>query len=302
MKNKILALISVILIPFTIISLLNQDATNNQSADAYLASSEILINFSYNNETISLPIEEYLIGVLGAESPASFNIEALKAQAVASRTFALYQQEKRGYVTTGDQAFATEEELKTKWQTKYDEYYNKIKAAITSTQNEVLYYDNKLIKAYFYAMSNGYTTTSLAVFNEELPYLNIIIPTLDNSNTNNFEVTKTISKTQFCEKLALDCNKLNISTPKRDESNRVTMITINNHEYTGLNLRQQFNLRSTDFTLQEDQDNIIITTKGYGHGVGMSQYGANAMAKTGSSYQDILQFYYQGTEIQKFNV
>lgn len=302
MKNKILALISVILIPFTIISLLNQDATNNQSADAYLASSEILINFSYNNETISLPIEEYLIGVLGAESPASFNIEALKAQAVASRTFALYQQEKRGYVTTGDQAFATEEELKTKWQTKYDEYYNKIKAAITSTQNEVLYYDNKLIKAYFYAMSNGYTTTSLAVFNEELPYLNIIIQTLDNSNTNNFEVTKTISKTQFCEKLALDCNKLNISTPKRDESNRVTMITINNREYTGLNLRQQFNLRSTDFTLQEDQDNIIITTKGYGHGVGMSQYGANAMAKNGSSYQDILQFYYQGTEIQKFNV
>lgn len=302
MKNKILALISVILIPFTIISLLNQDATNNQSADAYLASSEILINFSYNNETISLPIEEYLIGVLGAESPASFNIEALKAQAVASRTFALYQQEKRGYVTTGDQAFATEEELKTKWQTKYDEYYNKIKAAITSTQNEVLYYDNKLIKAYFYAMSNGYTTTSLAVFNEELPYLNIIIQTLDNSNTNNFEVTKTISKTQFCEKLALDCNKLNISTPKRDESNRVTMITINNREYTGLNLRQQFNLRSTDFTLQEDQDNIIITTKGYGHGVGMSQYGANAMAKNGASYQDILQFYYQGTEIQKFNV
>lgn len=302
MKNKILALISVILIPFTIISLLNQDATNNQSADAYLASSEILINFSYNNETISLPIEEYLIGVLGAESPASFNIEALKAQAVASRTFALYQQEKRGYVTTGDQAFATEEELKTKWQTKYDEYYNKIKAAITSTQNEVLYYDNKLIKAYFYAMSNGYTTTSLAVFNEELPYLNIIIPTLDNANTNNFEVTKTISKTQFCEKLALDCNKLNISTPKRDESNRVTMITINNREYTGLNLRQQFNLRSTDFTLQEDQDNIIITTKGYGHGVGMSQYGANAMAKNGASYQDILQFYYQGTEIKKFNV
>lgn len=302
MKNKILALISVILIPFTIISLLNQDATNNQSADAYLASSEILINFSYNNETISLPIEEYLIGVLGAESPASFNIEALKAQAVASRTFALYQQEKRGYVTTGDQAFATEEELKTKWQTKYDEYYNKIKAAITSTKNEVLYYDNKLIKAYFYAMSNGYTTTSLAVFNEELPYLNIIIPTLDNSNTNNFEVTKTISKTQFCEKLALDCNKLNISTPKRDESNRVTMITINNREYTGLNLRQQFNLRSTDFTLQEDQDNIIITTKGYGHGVGMSQYGANAMAKNGASYQDILQFYYQGTEIKKFNV
>lgn len=302
MKNKILALISVILIPFTIISLLNKDATNNQSADAYLASSEILINFSYNNETISLPIEEYLIGVLGAESPASFNIEALKAQAVASRTFALYQQEKRGYVTTGDQAFATEEELKTKWQTKYDEYYNKIKAAITSTQNEVLYYDNKLIKAYFYAMSNGYTTTSLAVFNEELPYLNIIIQTLDNSNTNNFEVTKTISKTQFCEKLALDCNKLNISTPKRDESNRVTMITINNREYTGLNLRQQFNLRSTDFTLQEDQDNIIITTKGYGHGVGMSQYGANAMAKNGASYQDILQFYYQGTEIKKFNV
>lgn len=302
MKNKILALISVILIPFTIISLLNQDATNNQSADAYLASSEILINFSYNNETISLPIEEYLIGVLGAESPASFNIEALKAQAVASRTFALYQQEKRGYVTTGDQAFATEEELKTKWQTKYDEYYNKIKAAITSTQNEVLYYDNKLIKAYFYAMSNGYTTTSLAVFNEELPYLNIIIPTLDNSNTNNFEVTKTISKTQFCEKLALDCSKLNISTPKRDESNRVTMITINNREYTALNLRQQFNLRSTDFTLQEDQDNIIITTKGYGHGVGMSQYGANAMAKNGASYQNILQFYYQGTEIKKFNV
>ena len=162
-------------------------------------------------------------------------------------------------------------------------------------------YENKLIKSYFYAMSNGYTTTSLSVFNEELPYLNNILPTLDSPNTKLFQVTKTVSKTQFCDTLNIDCTHLKINNITTDNSNRVEIISINDTQYTGIDIRKKFNLRSTDFTIEEDNDNIVFTTKGYGHGVGMSQYGANTMAKNGSNYEEILKYYYQGVEIKEYN-
>lgn len=299
MKNKILLSIIVILLPITIYMFskkenIESEVTNSSQKDIY-------IHFLINNEMKELPLEEYLVNVVGAEVPALFDMEALKAQAIASRTFALYEETTRGYVTTGDQAYNSLETFQSKWQDNYNTYLAKIKKAVSTTKNLIMTYENNLIKSYFYAMSNGYTTTSLSVFNEELPYLNDILPTLDSPNTKLFQVTKTVSKTQFCDTLNIDCTHLKINKITTDTSNRVEIISINDTQYTGIDIRKKFNLRSTDFTIEEDNDNIVFTTKGYGHGVGMSQYGANTMAKNGSNYEEILKYYYQGVEIKEYN-
>ena len=229
-------------------------------------------------------------------------MEALKSQAVASRTFALYEENTRGYVTTSDQAYNTLEELQNKWQKNYYTYLEKIKNAVNMTKNQVMTYNKQLIKSYFYAMSNGYTTTSLSVFNEDLPYLNTIMPTMDNETTAKFIVTKKVSKREFCTTLNIDCTELNINKITTDYSNRIETISINKTTYTGIEIRKKFNLRSTDFTIAIENDDVIFTTKGYGHGVGMSQYGANAMAKNGSTYEDILKYYYQGITIEEYKI
>lgn len=303
MKNKILLGIIIILLPITIYILHKQvPSTNEDDINQISQNKEIYIDLLINNEKKQIPLEEYLVNVVGAEVPALFDIEALKSQAIASRTFAIYEEKKRGYVTTGDQAYNTLEELQDKWQDNYYTYLNKIKMAVNTTKNKVLTFDNKLIKSYFYAMSNGYTTTSLSVFNEDLPYLNTIIPTMDDETTTKFTVTKNMSKNEFCTKLNIDCNNLIIANITTDNSNRVETLSINNKVYTGIDIRKKFNLRSTDFTIKEDNENIIFTTKGYGHGVGMSQYGAEAMAKAGANYEEILKYYYQGVTIEEYMI
>ena len=301
MKNKILLSIIIILLPITVFMLSKQASPKPQNSnDQTSQSKEIYIDLLINNEKKQIPLEEYLVSVVGAEVPALFDMEALKSQAVASRTFALYKENTRGYVTIADQAYNTLEELQNKWQDNYYTYLEKIKNAVNMTKNQVMTYNKQLIKSYFYAMSNGYTTTSLSVFNEELPYLNNILPTLDSPNTKLFQVTKTVSKTEFCDTLNIDCTHLKINNITTDNSNRVEIISINDTQYTGIDIRKKFNLRSTDFTIEEDNDNIVFTTKGYGHGVGMSQYGANTMAKNGSNYEEILKYYYQGVEIKEY--
>lgn len=305
MKNKILLSIIVVLLPITIFMLCKQitfDSPVSENIDEKSKSQEIYIDFLINNEKKKIPLEEYLINVVGAEVPALFDIEALKSQAVASRTFALYEENTRGYVTTSDQAYNTLEELQNKWQKNYYTYLEKIKNAVNMTKNQVMTYDKQLIKSYFYAMSNGYTTTSLSVFNEDLPYLNTIMPTMDNKTTAKFIVTKKVSKREFCTTLKIDCTELNINKITTDYSNRIETISINKTTYTGIEIRKKFNLRSTDFTIVIENDDVIFTTKGYGHGVGMSQYGANAMAKNGSTYEDILKYYYQGITIEEYKI
>ena len=303
MKNKILLSIIIILLPITVFMLSKQVSPKNQNNNNQTSQDkEIYIDLLINNEKKQIPLEEYLVSVVGAEVPALFDMEALKSQAVASRTFALYQENTRGYVTTADQAYNTLEELQQKWQDNYYTYLKRITDAVNMTKNQVITYNKKLIKSYFYAMSNGYTTTSLSVFNEALPYLNTIMPTFDNETNTKFRVTKKVSKDEFCKTLNIDCAALTINNIITDYSNRIETLSINKKTYTGIEIRKIFDLRSTDFTITAENNDIIFTTKGYGHGVGMSQYGANAMAKEGSSYKDILEYYYQGVIIEEYKI
>ena len=234
--------------------------------------------------------------------PASFNKEALKAQAVAARTYAVYKinHSNKNYDIVSDisnQSYQTKEELKNKWKDEFNYYYNKIKEAVLETKDEVMTYDDEVIIAYYFAMSNGYTEDASLVFKENKPYLKSADSSWEDNNLKNFSYTKVMSVSEFK-------NKMNVSEPivisdvKRSDTNRVNSLKINNQEYSGTEIRKKLGLRSTDFEINIDKD-VVITTKGYGHGVGLSQYGANLMADKGYNYEQILKHYYNGINITK---
>lgn len=287
--NKIFGVIILILTPLTLISF------KKKETNFYIEEKEEPeVKISYNNEQLNMNLEEYVIGVIAAEMPASFEVEALKAQAIAARTFALKKLEEKNCLLTDitDQVYIDETKMKEKWQDEYELYYNKIKEVVEATKGKVLKYQDKLINAYYYARSNGYTESSINVFNEKTEYLNSkesLFEPLDIRETK-------MEKQEFCNKLNIDCNEIRIDSIIKDESKRVSSLLINNKLFTGIEIRKLLNLRSTDFDIKIG-DEISITTTGYGHGVGMSQYGANALAKNGYTYEEILKYYYENTEI-----
>lgn len=290
--NKKLIYILVVLIPITIISFLFKE-TNFIMQENKRSVEKVKVKIDKSN--IEVDIEEYIIGVVAGEMPALFEEEALKAQAVASRTYLINHLLTNDSIsnTTDDQVYLTKEEMQSKWQDDYEKYYNKIKQAVQSTKGLIMYYDNQPIKSYYFSTSNGYTESSLNVFNEQRDYLTIVESPFDEDNS----YITTLSRQEFCNKLNISCNEISISNIELDNSNRVSKITINNQEYSGIELRKLLSLRSTDFTINIKDTTIEITTKGYGHGVGMSQYGANNMAKLGYTYEEILKYYYQDIEI-----
>ena len=262
--------------------------------------------FSNNEKTIIvhltdldlyLDLNDYVTGVVASEMPALFNEEALKAQAVAARSFATSKMENNFLeLTSGisDQVYSPNLKLKEKWNDDYNKYYNKIYNCVKSTHNEVIKRDNKILRTYYFSMSNGYTENSQTVFNDTTF---TSVKSLENENTPNYKFQKTFSSSDL-NKL-LNISSIDIQNIERNETNHVKSITINNKTYTGIEFRKLLNLRSTDFTIEKQDNNYIITTIGYGHGVGMSQYGANQMAKEGSSYKEILNHYYENTEISE---
>lgn len=296
MKNKLLLLVVVVLVG-TYYRSIKKDTSFLKEEKKVVA-----VKDTKTESVKKYDIEEYLIGVLAGEMPASFNKEALKAQAVASRSFAYYKinTSSSDYDLTNDtssQVHITYEQMREKWGNDYDKYLNIIKNAIKETENEVLMYNNEVIPAYYFSMSNGYTEDGALVFNEDKTYLKSVSSKGDKNNPN-FMVTKEISKDEFCSKLDIECHVIDINDIHRSASNRVQSIKINNKVFNGTDIRWLLGLRSTDFDI-EIKDNVLITTRGYGHGVGMSQYGANSMAQIGSTYKEILKYYYTGVSIEK---
>lgn len=255
--------------------------------------------------TQNLKLEEYVLGVIAAEMPASFNKEALKAQAVAARTYAYYKikHSNKDYDVISDisnQAYNNKEEMQRKWQNQYVYYYQKLKQVVEKTKGEVLTYQDKVILAHYFAISNGQTEDGLTVFKEKEAYLKSVDSSWD-KNVKNFLVTKEFDYQKFCNILNINCVKIDIQDIKKNATNHVSSIKINNREFSGLQFRKLLQLRSTDFDINL-KDKVYITTKGYGHGVGMSQYGANELAKKGYNYKEILKHYYPNVKITNINV
>jgi len=258
---------------------------------------ETVTIYRKSGQVITLALEEYLIGVVGAEMPASFNIEALKAQAVISRTYALRSKEigRKLTDTIDTQVYLDSDELKNKWGNDYDKYYSKVKQAVDSTKGEVIYYNGSLIDAVFHSTSNGKTEDPKYVWGKEIPYLKSVDSIWDkNSSSYLREDVKNLEN--VLNILGVQNSTFNIES--RDESGRVLKVSIDDKSYTGVELRNLLGLRSADFDIDIIDNTIKFTTRGYGHGVGLSQYGANGMANDGYNYKDIIRHYYTDVSVK----
>lgn len=309
MKNKILLAVVLILTIILFIVTKNVKQIYFEPVPVSDKTKKITVNLLNESDGSikNVNIEDYIIGVVAAEMPASFEPEALKAQAVAARTYAMYKKETRNLdydliIGTKDQAYQTNEELLKKWGVSFFKNYLKVRDAVLATEGEILTYNGQTINAFYFSMSNGYTENVESVFKSDLPYLKSVPSTWDNESIKNYEFTKTISKKDFCKSLEISCDNIKIENIQKTSSNRVASLTINDKTFLGTKVRSLLGLRSTDFTIECLDNDIKITTKGYGHGVGMSQYGANGMAKENHNYKEILNYFYQNTEISKINV
>lgn len=318
--NRFLVMVVIVLIPVVIITSSKEEKvfSNNTYIDKYsldllvdvseevkseeVANPQVLIS---NNKDKSNPyyidLEEYIIGVVAGEMPASFKMEALKAQAVASRTFAVNKMQNiKGYVlstTINDQVYLNNEQMKNKWGKDFEYYYNRVKEAVEATKGEVITSDGDIISAYYFAISNGYTDDASVVFKENKSYL-VSVDSKWDKNYASISAVRTITKNSFCQKLSLTtCNNIVVSNVVRSDSNYVRELVINSKKFTGLEIFNKLGLKSTDFAITQEGDNVKIKTLGFGHGVGMSQYGAQGMANEGYTYSDILKHYYKNTEI-----
>ena len=253
-----------------------------------------------------LPLEEYIVGVLAGEMPIYFEKEAFKAQAVAARSYALkrieYNKDNDYDVVDSiiNQVYLDNNYLKSTWGSDYTENINKLREVVNETSLEYLDYDGEVIDAMFFSTSNGYTETASMVFNVDLPYLQSVKSSWDEKTSSAFRSVTTIPIEDFYNKLDLEySDSLDVKILKRSSTNRIISLSINGIEFTGKTLYDKLGLKSTDFSLKKDGNNIVVSTVGYGHGVGMSQYGAEGMAEEGYDYKDILKYYYTGTTIKK---
>ncbi|MBR1376919.1 MAG: stage II sporulation protein D [Bacilli bacterium] len=252
-----------------------------------------------NGSIITLELEEYIIGVVGAEMPAAFNEEALKAQAIVARTYALKSISTGRTLTdtSSTQNYKDIEQLKNIWGSSYSTYYNKVKNAVEKTKGMYLTYNGTYIEALYHSTSNGRTEDSSNVWGNSYPYLVSVESTYDDSNPS-FIKSVAISYSELSSKLKMEVtidtefNILNKTT-----GNRIAAIEVNGKIYKGVEFRNLLGLRSADFDIEKTDTGVIFTTRGYGHGVGMSQYGANGMAKAGYNYEQILKHYYTGVSI-----
>jgi len=268
---------------------------------------EISVIDSENNVK-SLDFNTYLIGVLLAEVPASFETEALKAQAVVARTYALraitqHSKHEGADVCTDSaccQGYLEQQAYLDMGGT--NEKINKMKQAVNETDDLVLTYDAQLIQATYFSASGGSTEDAVAVWGTDVPYLRATqSPGEEHATYHTDEVVYPLET--FQNLLSLDKSiqpEALLGPVTYTAGGGVNTMYLGGKQFTGTQLRSLLNLRSTDFEMKITGAGVAITTHGYGHRVGMSQYGADAIEKDGENYQQILSHYYAGTKLQKW--
>lgn len=259
---------------------------------------EYTVQVKTKSKTLQIPLEEYVVGVVAGEMPVSFELEALKAQVVASRTFVLSRKLKVDN-TTNSQVYLTDEQMKKNWGNKYEENKQKIEKAVQETSYQVMTYNGEYISAMFFSSSNGKTVNCEDYFTGTVAYLKSVDShwdlQIDPGNTK----TKTFTKTQIAQ--AFDTSSPQIEITSYTSSGYVKNVVINGKTYSGREVREKLGLASSSFQIEMSSKGYTFTTKGSGHGVGMSQYGAQAMAKENYNYEDILHHYYQNIKIERID-
>lgn len=288
------------------------------------------VNYDYNQynmikllhtaseEIEELPLDEYLYGVVSSEMPASYEIEALKAQATVARTYLIYQIQNNGEKHQGAnicdsyaccQAWISKEERFAKWdEAERETNWEKVIQAVNETAGKIITYEGKPINAFFHSNSGGITESSVNIWGGiEYPYLKSVETSGEDAYSQyNSEVSFT--KEELVNKIKethsdiqIDWNEENpIQIQEYTSSGRVRTIKFGSISIAGTEARTILGLKSTNFVVSCQEDKIIFTVKGYGHGVGMSQTGADSLAKQGSGYEEIIKHFYTGVEIKSY--
>ena len=256
----------------------------------------------------SVVTKDYLVGCVASEMLPTYHKEALKAQAVVSYTYVLYLLS-QPYSDEADitdnsavhQAYRNKKELKEKWGDRYEECISLVEEAVDEVEGEYLTYDGIIIKPAYHAMSSGRTNSALDVWGKDIPYLQSVTSDGDKLSpklvsTYDFTLEEMKEKLSACSGESFD--EVQIGESETNGGGYVKKLVISGVSFTGEKLRTAFSLRSGAFTLEKHGENYRFTCTGYGHGVGMSQNGAEYMAKNGFTYDEILRHYYQGTEIK----
>ncbi len=282
------------------------------------ADGNVMVSLNYNGTVESIPLDEYLQGVVAAEMPALFPDEALKAQAVAARTYTMKKiasapaAEHGGAAVCNNPAHCKAYEpiasFASGWSSAAEEYTEKVLRAVSETDGEILIYNGEPITAVFHSTSAGKTENAEDVWGSSVPYL-VSVESAGESDSPRYEEEKLLTpdefKMKFSEKYknaSFDANPENwITNISRSEAGGIKKLTLAGVEVKGSEIRSIFGLNSTNFTVSYTDGMMKIKTRGYGHGVGMSQYGARAMALAGKNYEEILKSYYTGVTLAKIS-
>lgn len=264
----------------------------------------VSIQRTATEEVENVPLETYVARVVASEMPAEFALEALKAQSVAARTYVVNYMllNSAEEVAISDQVdhqvYKNEAELRQQWGDDYQWKMDKITQAVNETEGEILTYDAALITPVYFSTSNGFTENSEEYWQNEIPYLRSVESPWDKQSPE-YKKQLTFSFAEIEAALGVNLSS-GIHTPihvTKTTGQRVKEISINGTTFTGREMREKLQLPSSDFTIEQKNNHLLFTTRGYGHGVGMSQYGAQGMAEEGQSYNDIVAHYYQGVKI-----
>ena len=268
-------------------------------------------------EVEDIELDQYLCHVVSAEMPADYELEALKAQAVVARTYTIYKVKNRKHEnadicddSTCCQAWISKEDRLARWEeSKRESNWQKIEQSVNETKGKIITYNNEPINAFFHANSGGITELPVNVWGGSgLPYLQVV-ETAGEEGYSQYASEVEFSNEELITKLKekyediqIDfANSEDIRILEYTDSNRVKTVKLGNHEISGVEARTIFGLKSTNFEITRQENKIKFAVKGYGHGVGMSQTGADTMAKQGSNYEEIINHFYIGVEIKEIN-
>lgn len=269
-----------------------------------------------SEKAVTMDMDEYLVGAIAAEMPASYHPQALMAQAAACHTYALYRKNQEAQSPSADlhgadlssepqkhQGYLTKEEREEKWGDAFEANEKKIRAAVQAAGSEIMLYEGEPICAAFFAISPGQTETALTAFGQSLPYLqsvacdaDVLSPECEKSVVYTDEEFRQAAESGLQIELPDSANDW-IGETKTTDSGYVLTICVGGTDVTGSAFRKAFSLRSPVFSITRTDSGFRIVTKGYGHLVGMSQYGADAMARSGADHKQILRHFYRGITI-----
>jgi stage II sporulation protein D len=315
-----LVLVLVIVVPMLVVGIHTRDSKLDRSG-TQVKGEDVMIKvyFHEQKKIVTMSLEEYIKGVVAAEMPAEFELEALKAQAIAARTYAVKNMTMYGGSGLADQpgadvstdyrqsqAWLDEAKLRERWGSNYDRFWSKISQAVEETRGQVATYNGEFIQAVFHSTSGERTASAKEVWGFDYPYL-ISVPCKWDQKSPRYHDKKEFSLAEVEQLLGPETQVVAAMQNgsggaaqilNTTESGRVGQVRIGSKVLSGAEVREKLDLRSNNFNVEIKEGKMVFNTIGYGHGVGMCQYGANGMAKEGMDYRQIITTYYTGVALK----